>query len=53
MEIVESVNHYFETVYHIKDGWHIVATVYLRKDAETVKAALEASRAKEEKDNAW
>ena len=53
MEIVESIDHYFETVYHIKNGTHIVATVYLWKDAEIVKAALEEARKREAAESVW
>lgn len=51
MEIVESTDHYLQTVYRIYDGVQLKATAYLKRDAEVIKAALEKDkeeRAKEE-----
>lgn len=48
LEIVESTDHFLQKVYHIKDGIIIRAICYSCKDAETVKAALEDARKKEE-----
>lgn len=48
LEIVESTDHFLQTVYHIRDGISIRAICYSYKDAETVRAALEDARKKEE-----
>ena len=50
MKIVKVIdNYYLETVYYIYDGSRLMATAYLRSDAEIIKAALEKNKRKREK----
>lgn len=55
MEIIESIDHYFLTVYNIQENGHTIGVMYSKKDAETVKAALEKARIEELKNssNDW
>ena len=51
MEIVETTDHFLQTVYRIYDGDHRMAEAYTKRDAEVIKAALEKDkeeRAREE-----
>ena len=50
MKIVESTDHFLQTVYRIEDddGFHMIATFYNRHDAEVAKAALEKDREEQE-----
>lgn len=51
-KIVESTDHFLQTVYRIEEDGHLVAKAYMLKDAEIVKAALEKAR-EEEKKSIW
>ena len=51
MEIVETTDHFLQTVYRVYDGDRRMAEAYTKRDAEVIKAALEndkEERAKEE-----
>ena len=50
MKIVESTDHFLQTVYRIQDGLTTIAECYTQRDAEIVKAALEKDREEQEKD---
>ena len=52
MEIVESTDHFLQTIYRVKDGISTIAICYNQKDAEIVKAALEEAR-KEDNRITW
>ncbi len=53
MEIVESTDHYLQTVYRIEEGISTIAECYTQRDAEIVKAALEKDREEQKKDNGY
>lgn len=51
MEIVETTDHFLQTVYRVYDGGRRMAEAYTKRDAEVIKAALEKNkeeRAREE-----
>lgn len=51
MEIVETTDHYLQTVYRIYDGDRRMAEAYLKSDAEVIKAALEKDKEQREKED--
>lgn len=50
MEIVETTDHYFQTVYRVYDGGRRMAEAYTKRDAEVIKAALEKDKEKRERE---
>ena len=54
MEIVETTDHYLQTVYRVYDGGVRMAEAYKKMDAEVIKAALEkAQEEREKQDNGY
>lgn len=51
MEIIETTDRYYLTVYNIEENGRIIGVMYSRKDAETVKAALEKERIEQSKNS--
>jgi len=51
MEIVETTDHYLQTVYRVYDGDRRMAEAYLKSDAEVIKAALEKDKEQREKED--
>jgi len=51
MEIIETIDEYFLTVYKIEENGHTIGVMYNRKDAETAKAALEKERIEQSKNS--
>lgn len=52
MKIVKAIDtYYLETVYRIYDGSRLMATAYLKRDAEVIKAALEKDKEQREKED--
>ena len=49
MEIVETTDHYLQTVYRVYDGDRRIAEAYQKRDAEVIKAALEKAKEEREK----
>ena len=50
MEIVETTDHFLQTVYRIYDGGRRMAEAYLKRDAEVIKAALERDKEERERE---
>ena len=50
MEIVETTDHYLQTVYRVYDGVRRMAEAYTKRDAEVIKAALEKDKEKRERE---
>lgn len=50
MEIVETTDHYLQTVYRVYDGTRCMAEAYMKRDAEVIKAALEKDKEKRERE---
>ena len=53
MKIVESTDHFLDTIYRIEEDGHCVAIAYAIKDAEVIKEALEKARIEENKSEWW
>lgn len=54
MKIVESTDHFLQTVYRIEeDDGHLIATFDNRHDAEVAKAALEKDREEQSKNQSY
>ena len=50
MEIVETTDHFLQTVYRVYDGVRLVAKAYTKRDAEVIKGALEKDNEKRERE---
>lgn len=50
MEIVETTDHFLQTVYRVYDGMRRMAEAYTKRDAEVIKAALEKDKEKRERE---
>lgn len=50
MEIVETTDHFLQTVYRVYDGVRRMAAAYTKRDAEVIKAALEKDKEKRERE---
>ena len=48
MEIVETTDHFLQTVYRVYDGVRLMAEAYTKRNAEVIKAALEKDKEKRE-----
>ena len=48
MKIVETTDHFLQTVYRVYDGVRCMAEAYTKRDAEVIKAALEKDKEKRE-----
>ena len=53
MEIVESTDHFLQTVYLVYDGSRIIAKAYLRRDAEVIKSALEEDKKRRAQEDSY
>ena len=53
MAIVESTDHFLQTVYQIQEGISTIAVCYTQRDAEIVKSALEKDREEQKKDHGY
>ena len=53
MKIVETTDHFLQTVYRLEDddSCHMIATFYNKHDAEVAKAAIEKDRKEREREN--
>ena len=50
MEIVETTDHFLQTVYRVYDGGCRMAEAYTKRNAEVIKAALEKDEEKRERE---
>ena len=53
MEIVETTDHFLQTVYRIYDGVQRMAEAYTKRDAEVIKEALEKDKEKREREESY
>ena len=50
MEIVETTDHFLQTVYRVYEGTHRLAEAYTKRDAEVIKRALEEDKKNRERE---
>ena len=53
MEIVETTDHFLQTVYRVYDGVRHMAEAYMKRDAEVIKAALEKDKEEREREASY
>lgn len=50
MEIVETTDHFLQTVYRVYDGGCRMAEAYTKRNAEVIKAALEKDKEEQKRE---